>query len=165
MKHRNPNYAPVLVGALLLAAGPTAFAADGIWSADVDGNWSDIANWNSGAGPVADGADFTATFDDVITDDRTVTLDTLRTIGNITFNDTSHHLTISGGNTLTLDTTGGTPTINVADEVLTISSVIAGNDGLLKSGNGEFRPRGANTFTGTTTWSISPFCRNRYTRP
>jgi fibronectin-binding autotransporter adhesin len=148
MKYKKLYYSPLLAGSLLLAAGPAALAADGLWDVDVDGNWSVLANWNAGAGPVADGADFTATFDDVITADRVVTLDTIRTIGNITFSDLSHHLTISGANILTLDTTSGTPTISVADEVLTISSVIAGNDGLLKSGSGDFRPRGLNTFTG-----------------
>jgi autotransporter-associated beta strand protein len=133
---------------MLSVISPNVTAADGTWTADADGNWSDSGNWSGNI--VADGADFTALFDDVITADRIVTLDSPRTIGNITFSDTSHHLTISGGNILTLDVSTGTPTINVADEELTISSVIAGNDGLLKDGSGQLTLSGTNTYTGGT---------------
>lgn len=140
----------VLTCRLLLGAScfvpVTLHAADGTWNVDSDGNWSDTGNWDSGT--VADGTDFTATFDDVITADRTVTLDTVRTIGNITFSDTSHHLTISADNTLTLDNTGGKPSIDVVDEELTIPGVIAGTTGLEKVGNGLLNLNGSNTFSG-----------------
>jgi fibronectin-binding autotransporter adhesin len=150
MKPKFRNFL-ILAGGSLLAIS-YAHAADGIWTADVDdGTWSDTANWDSAN--VADGADFTATFDNVITANRNVILDSSRTIGNVTAADTSHNYTISGSigtEILTLDRTDATkPTISVpSNRTLTISSVIAGGDGLLKTGNGDFSPRGLNTFTG-----------------
>ena len=110
---------------------------NGTWLG-ITGNWSAPATWVGGV--EADGTDFTANFTGVdINGARTITLDTARTIGNITFTDattSSHDLTISGANTLTLDRTTGTPTIDVTQSgrTLTISSVIAGNDGLTKTG-------------------------------
>ena len=75
--------------ALLLigAAVSGAHAADGTWISDTDVNngWSTAGNWNGGT--VADGVDFTANFTNNITATRTVTLDTARTIGNLTFSD------------------------------------------------------------------------------
>jgi autotransporter-associated beta strand protein len=125
-------------------------AADGIWTADADGNWSNTANWDSGT--VAEGTDFTALFDNIITGNRIVTLDTNRTIGNITAADTSHNYSIAGSlgtEILTLDTTTGLPEISVASgRTLTITSVVAGNDGLKKTGAGTLLLNAANTFTG-----------------
>ena len=129
--------------------------ADGTWITDGSGNWSDTANWQDGT--VADGRDKTAFFTQNITAARTVTIDAARSIGNITFTDSttaSHDLTISGANILTLDVTTGTPEINVTqtgNRQLTISSVISGSDGLKKVGPGILNLTGANTYTGTTT--------------
>ncbi len=103
----------------------------------------------------ADGAGNTANFTGVnILADRVITLDSARTIGNITFTDatsSSNNLSISGANILTLDRTDATkPTINVTQSgrTLTISSQISGNDGLLKSGTGDLVLGGNNNFTG-----------------
>ena len=128
----------VILPVCFTLAASSLHAADGSWTANSPGNWSDIANWNSGAGPIANGADFTATFGNVITDNRIVTLDSDRTIGNITASDTTHNYTISGANVLTLDVTTGKPIINVTtgSRTLTITSVIEGNDGLQKNGAG-----------------------------
>lgn len=150
-----------LIKTLPLAFGLSAtlgYAANGSWNIDAAGNWSDIANWN---GTIADGADSTATFTNDITTDRIVTLDSDRTIGNITFGDaatgTAAGWTISGG-TLTLDRTSGTPTITLnvlgTSKTATISSVIAGNDGLTVTStgaNGTLTLSGANTYSGQTT--------------
>ncbi|NNC87181.1 MAG: hypothetical protein HKN82_01835 [Akkermansiaceae bacterium] len=139
-------YRTALVALIGLPTLPHVHAADGTWTADADGNWSDTANWAGGI--VGDGADSTATLDG-ITANRTVTLDSDRTIGNIIAADTSHNFTISGANTLTLDTTAGTPTIDVANgRILRIDSVMAGNDGISKTGGGFLEPYAANTFTG-----------------
>ena len=59
---------------------------------------------------------------------------------------------LSGPNTLTLDRTSGTPTINTTTNVK-ISTVLAGNDGLTKLGVGVLELSGANTYSGTTTIS------------
>ncbi len=129
--------------------------ADGTWITDGNGNWNDTANWQDGT--IADGRGKTAFFTKNITANRTVTLDTARTIGNITFTiftTSSNDLTISGANILTLDVTTGTPEINVTqtgNRQLTISSVISGSDGLKKVGPGILNLTGANTYTGTTS--------------
>jgi len=133
-----------------------AHAATGTWTQTTAGpfNWDDLANWSSGAGPIADGADFTANFTANITAAQVVNLSAAKTIGNITFTDSttsSHDLTISGANLLTLDRTDATaPTINVTQSgrTLTISSQIAGNDGLIKSGAGILIFGGNNIISG-----------------
>jgi autotransporter-associated beta strand protein len=123
-------------------------AADSAWDVDASGDWGEVSNWQSNR--VARGTDRTATFPDIIGGDRTVTLDTDITIGNITASDGNKNYTISGGNTLTLAVTNGTPTINVttSGRTLTIGSSIAGSDGLRKTGGGAVEMSGANTFTG-----------------
>ena len=113
---------------------------DGTWATDGNGNWSDPANWASNT--VAIGADKTATFPDIITGDRIVTLDSPFTIGNLLFADASHKLTISGANPLTLDVTSGSSQVAVTGgtaRVLQISSDLVSNDPLSKTGNGILR--------------------------
>jgi len=62
--------------AALLIGVSIAQAADGVWTLDGNGLWSDIANWNSGAGPIADGVGSTADFTTIdLTNKRTVTID------------------------------------------------------------------------------------------
>src|SRR5262245_12125433 len=84
-----------------------ANAASGTWNVDAGGNWSDFTKWSGGT--IADGADATANFTFNITSDRTVTLDSPRTIGNIAFDDTGaggdSKWTIAGSNTIQLDVT------------------------------------------------------------
>jgi fibronectin-binding autotransporter adhesin len=153
-RKRNLNAYTAIAGSSLLAI-TSANAADGTWSVSAGAathNWTDSAMWTSGT--IADGADFTANFTGInITGDKIVSLNGVnRTIGNITFTDlttSSHNLLISG-DTLTLDRTAGIPIIDVtqAGRTLTISSVVAGNDGLQKNGAGNLNLSGANTFTG-----------------
>ena len=136
----------------VLAPPPT----DGTWITDGNGNWSDPANWQDGT--VADGPGKTAFFTkNITTATRVVTVDTARTIGNITFTDSttpSNDLTISGANILTLDVATGMPEINVTqtgNRQLNINCVISGTDGLRKVGPGILNLGGANTYTGMTT--------------
>jgi autotransporter-associated beta strand protein len=131
-------------------------AAGGTWLG-TSGNWNDSAIWTGGT--IANGADSTASFTGVnIAADQTITLNGNRTIGNIVFSDAttpSHNLTIAGADTLTLDLASGAPVINVtqANRTLTVSSVVAGNDGLQKAGPGQLTLSGNNTNTGTSTVS------------
>ena len=126
----------------------------GIWLG-TSGNWDDPAVWVDGTN--ANGVDATASFTGVdIAADQTITLNGSRTIGNIVFTDattSSHNLTISGADTLTLDLASGTPVINVTqgDRTLILSSAVAGSDGLQKGGAGLLTLSGTNTFTGTAT--------------
>jgi autotransporter-associated beta strand protein len=147
-----PHCFLLFAGSSLLAIS-SASAADGTWNG-ITGNWTDTTDpggfWSGGI--IADGADSTANFTGVdIAADQIITLNGNRTIGNIIFTDattSSHNLTITG-NTLTLDRTSGVPVVNVtqAGRQLSISSIIAGNDGIQKIGPANLRLTAANTFT------------------
>ncbi|MBN8461065.1 MAG: autotransporter-associated beta strand repeat-containing protein [Verrucomicrobia bacterium] len=128
---------------------PLAMAADGTWSATAGGNWSDPLNWSGNA--IADGSGSTASFTSDISATAAVTLDSSRSIGNLIFSDNGaagSAWTIST-NTLTL-ASGSTPTVTTTTGA-TISSVLAGSQGLAKSGDGTLTLGGSNTYTGTTT--------------
>lgn len=155
MKHNiTPLRAVSRATVLASISSSLAFGANGTWNVDSDGNWSTATNWS--ADTIADAASSTANFTNNITTDRTVTLDTPRTIGTIVFGDadtsSAGFWTISGANTLTL--AGGTPTITVnalgSGKNATISSVIAGTAGLKKTGAGTLVLTGANTYSGLT---------------
>ena len=133
------------------------FSATGSTWLGTSGNWDDPGIWSGDT--IANGIGSTASFTGVdIAADQTITLNGNRTIGNIVFTDavaSSHNLTISGANTLTLDVDSAAPVINVtqADRALTVSSVIAGNEGLQKAGSGTLTLSANNTYSGTTTIS------------
>jgi autotransporter-associated beta strand protein len=131
---------------------------DGTWITDGNGNWSDTANWQDGI--LTQGTGSTAFLTKNITADRTITVDSARTIGNITFTDSttsSHNLIIASTpatNTLTLDVISGAPVIDVTQTSrrLTISSPIAGSDGLTKNGPGWlFLSNATSNYSGATT--------------
>ncbi len=124
------------------------------WIVDASGNWSGTTNWLNAIVPNA--ADATAYFTANLTVARTVTLDSNRTAGNISFTDSSlssHDLTLSGSGTLTLDTSASLPNISVTQSgrVLTLAAVLAGNKGLQKDGPGTLVLNALNTFTGGIT--------------
>ena len=158
MKNRNQNSLLAAFISIALTA-PSAFAVDtdGTWSADSDGNWSDAFNWTGST--VADGVGFTATLGDFITGNRIITLDSARSIGNITTLDATNDFTISGANILTLDVSSGSPTINTLEgRTLTIDSPIAGDEGLIKTSSGTTTGTlilgGDNTYTGDTILNV-----------
>ena len=144
---------PLATAIASLLSAKSASAQNGTWLGS-SGNWADVGTWAGGT--IADGTGFTANFTGVdISADQTVTLAADRTIGNITFTDattSSNNLLITGSNLLTLDTASGTPAVNVTQSgrILTINSVIAGTDGLQKTGAGALTLNGSavNTFTG-----------------
>jgi fibronectin-binding autotransporter adhesin len=138
---------------LIATLTSSALGADGIWTNTSGGTWSTAGNWSGGV--VANGSDATADFSTLnITANPTVTLDTARTIGNLIFGDAvtaSNDWTVSGANTLTL-ASSGTPTINVVNRTVTISSVVATSVGFTKTGIGTLVFTGNNTaITGTVT--------------
>lgn len=120
-------------------------AASGTWTLNASGNWSTPGNWSGST--VADGTDATATFGDFINATRTVTNDTVRTIGHLSALDTSNNYVLSGTNVLTLDVTSGLSSINVstAGRTLTIGTPVTVNDGIQKNGAGNL------TFSGPVT--------------
>ena len=146
----------ISIAGVSLAALPSAHAANGTWITDASSTWGTAANWLGGI--IADGVDAIADFSTInITAARTVTLNTSRTIGTLIFGDTtpSHDWTLaaSGGSILTLGVTSGTPTVQVNNRMVTVSLVLAGTQGLNKTGTGTLLLSGANTYSGDTTIS------------
>ena len=133
------NVGTILAASLLFCAGNTK-AQSGTWtnlaSGDGSGAWSTAANWNSGV--IADGADNTADFSTLnITTNSTVTLDTTRTIGNLIFGDVVPDADwILTGNTLTLQTSSGVPTVTANNSTNVVASILGGTMGFAKGGNG-----------------------------
>lgn len=135
--------------------------ATGTWIFDGSDIWSNSARWSGGT--IADGAGFTANFTNNITATRTVTLNTSRTIGNLTFSDAGGSgsawiLTNSASSTLTLSG-GSTPVLNVITPT-TISGTFSflGTQGFTKSGSADlnFTALGS-TLSGTITLSTGIF--------
>lgn len=147
---------PIIVLALCGAIAQRAPAASGTWTNDGGGNWSDTTKWLSTT--VADGASSAANFSNNITANRTVTLNTSRSIGQINLVDAttgSHTWTIaaSGGSILTLNNGANVPLINSATRTNFISAVLAGTSGMRKIGNQHLALSGANTYSGGTLLS------------
>ncbi|MBN8712033.1 MAG: hypothetical protein BGO12_22600 [Verrucomicrobia bacterium 61-8] len=112
---------------------------------------------------MASGATFTADFRAGLTSSITVTLDTDRTIGSLSFTDTAgpaNNYTISGPHTLTLNADGsggGTSILAVGNGLATIggsSLVLAGSSSINKTGAGTLNFATDNT-SGTFTGGIT----------
>jgi autotransporter-associated beta strand protein len=144
-----------IAGSSLLAVSHAhAQDQDGTWTKNATGtqNWSDPLNWS--AGNVADGIGFSAYLSDVINANRTITLDTARTIGNIYAQDTTHDYTISGANTLTLDASSGQSILDVVSgRTLNIGTAVTVNDGIEKTGAGAVSITGAVSLGASQTWT------------
>ncbi|MDD4018578.1 MAG: autotransporter-associated beta strand repeat-containing protein [Kiritimatiellae bacterium] len=116
------------------------------WDLDADGGWSTPGNWTGGSAPT--GTTGTATFGNVITASRTVTLDASPwTINALAFANTgSFGWTLTGG---TLLLGGDTPSITVqSGGAAKVASILSGSSGLTKAGDGSLTLTGANTFSG-----------------
>ncbi len=148
------QYYYVVVGAANGGTGPASSQVavtpypepgNGIWTSGTAGNWSLPTNWQGNV--VGGGTDKTATFS--MATGVTVTLDSARTIGSLNFATSNYTLT---GGTLTLDVTTGTPVVSVGTGVsATIALVLAGSDGVAKSGPGTLTLTGQNSFNGGLT--------------
>lgn len=123
------------------------------WSADADGLWSTPSNWNPG---VPDGT--SASFTHNITADRTVSLDSDRTMNHLVFGDgdtsTAGSWSVNNNGVIenNLIFSGTTPRVTVNDlgvnKSATISAIIQGSAGFTKSGAGTLNLTAANTFSG-----------------
>jgi len=131
---------------------PQTNAASGTWNADADGLWSDTSKWLNGS--VATGAGNTADFSALdISADRTVTLDSARSLGTLRFGDTSgtnNWLVNAGaGVALTLNSGSATsPSIVVNSNNATMQLTLAGTNGFTKSGAGTLILAASNSLTG-----------------
>ena len=155
------NIPAVITGmvACVLGMVAQASAADGTWTSATGGNWSDPTKWS--AATVADGAGSTADFNTFNpTADVTVHLDSVRTLTNLVFGDTTTATAAgwivdnNGTATNHLVLAGTTPTITVntlgSGKSATVSAIIDGTAGLAKAGAGTLVLSAANTYTGTT---------------
>ena len=106
----------------------------GAWRFDADGAASVSTNWTSG---VPNAAGDTATFGPVITQPRTVTLDEPTVFGGILLDSPyGYTLSGSGGNTLTLNNSGGSATITVSDGQQAVDAPVVLADNLVVTGSG-----------------------------
>ncbi len=136
----------------VLAIPVTVFTTSGTWIADTNDVWSQTNDWNGNA--VANGANETADFSTInITADRTVTIDSSRTIGFLKFGDTAgaNNWTLAGagGPVLSLDTGSATSPLITVTNTATISAPIAGTNGFTKTGPGTLILSGNDPLTGT----------------
>ena len=139
----------------------SAEAASGTWNLDGNSVWNVATDPPWAGAIIADGTGDTADFSTIdITADRTVSLDTVRTIGNLSFGDTNTGtaggwILNNNGNPANILTLAGTPVITVnalaAGKDANISAVLTGTSGLTKSGAGTLTLSAANTYTGSTT--------------
>src|SRR5262249_23622662 len=130
----------------------TVFTTSGTWIADASDIWSQTSDWSGSA--VASGASQSADFSTInITADRTVTLDSPRTIGNLKFSDTAgaNNWVLAGGSSssLTLDTGSATSPLITVTNTATISAPVGGTNGFTKTGPGTLILSGNNPLTGT----------------
>jgi len=122
------------------------------WNVDNNGSWSDASSWLNNVIPDGTGisADFNATPQ---SGDTTVSVDSNRTIGSLTFgnaNAINWTLGTSGGS-LTLATVSGSPTITVNNNTATLLVPLLGSQGLTKAGAGTLVLTGAKGYTGATS--------------
>src|SRR5262245_22520490 len=110
---RLPGVLFALLG--LLSNAQTATAQDFTWNVDAAGSWNTAGNWTPATVPNAQGV--TALFGNVITANRTVSLDSDVTVGSIAFENTPFSYTIGGTATITLDNGVNPASISVASNV------------------------------------------------
>ena len=128
------------------ASATTFGRGNGTWTSLVNGNWNTIGNWQGQV--IGYGSSATAVFSQTTGVTITQDLPGLM-LGNLQF--TKGNFTIQSG-TLTLAHPSGTSTATVTNGVTaTVSSVLAGNVGLSKSGSGTLVLSGSNTYAGATT--------------
>jgi len=167
--------------AVALALPSLALAqTNGTWSATANGTWSTTSNWLGGA--VASGTNAAANFANVnlTTSPRIITVDGNYTVGSMNIGDTDglgaglENATFSSG-TLTLASTTGAPTINVALGGATtlrrvqFTTILAGTSGLTLTqsgagtgGAGIVALRGINTFSGNITLGSGTYASAMY---
>ena len=152
------HLAATLAGALFsaLVAGPALGQTRGSWNVDADGLWSLNTNWLNNT--IAGGVSGTATFANNITANRTVTLDTARSLGSFIFGDadTSSPASwiVSGTAPMTMSngTSSALITVNAlgTGATVTISSTLGGSGtspAIIKNGVGTLVLAGTNNFT------------------
>lgn len=99
-----------------LGGAPAAFAqATYTWNSNADGSWNTAGNWSDPVIP--NGQGIGVIFGNAITANRTVTVDSPVSVGNITFQDAAFSYSLGGNAFLTLDNGTSPAVITVASSV------------------------------------------------
>jgi fibronectin-binding autotransporter adhesin len=138
---------------------------DGTWILNANGSWGTTANWSGNQ--IANGAGFTAFFTNNITLTRTVTVNTLVTLGKLVFSDaTPTHgwiIARTAPNLLTLDNLSAKPVITVTNAYTEMNGVLAGTNGFRKEGAQTLAlTTGTNTVSGTIELAQSALTLGQY---
>lgn len=121
---------------------------DGIWGTSPgEKNWNAVPGAPAGNIAWPDTMDDVAVFQDLI--GGVVTLSDPLQAAGIIQNGANYSIN-AGVITLVTDSSAANPFINVEVGILTIDSVIAGNNGLIKDGGGTLLLTGSNTYDGST---------------
>ena len=161
----------ITMTALTIAGTAQTSANDYNWTGGVDGDWNDAGNWDNGIpgnyqhNLIFSGTTNTATNNDISNSFGNITLNNT-TAGqsfSLSGNQLNLYGTVStaavvGGGTiedtisLNLRTTAGTRTFNMGtDHNLTVSGVITGPQGIIKTGDGRLTLSAANNHGGSAT--------------
>ena len=144
---------------LLFSVAVTTVTASGNWVADSTSFWSTPSAWSNSV--IATGPGATANFGAInITGDRSVILNSSRTIGMLRFGDTTApfvnwNISANPGFTLTLDTASATSPSIVVTNTATLLTPVAGTNGFTKSGPGTLILSGNNGLSGTVNIDTS----------
>jgi autotransporter-associated beta strand protein len=119
---------------VLLTVTSVGSQGDAVWTADSDGLWSQGANWQNGAPPTAIAQP--ALFANVLSQNRTVTVDAAAALGGLTF-DATNRYTVAGGETLTLSGDAAALTLLRGNHTVAAPLAVGGtaNVSLAPSGN------------------------------
>ena len=141
-------------GYALVTVVVTTLTSSGTWIADASANWGETNRWSGNT--VASGAGQAASFSTInITANRTVTLDTSRSLGTLRFSDSSGAqswtITNSSGGTLTMNSGSAASPSIIVTNTATITAPLAGTNGYTKSGPGTLILSGNNSLSGTVS--------------
>ena len=128
------------------ATGTLAVAAPPVeWNVDADGNWNTASNWSGGSVPAANGDVLLGT---IITENRTVTLDSNVSVNSLTFNNP-----VNTGDYIIVPQTAEKLTLTGEAKVVStgrhwLRAEVAGTAGLNLNGGGELVLDADNSFSG-----------------
>lgn len=145
----NAGTAASLISSATYITVPTA-----IWTNVAGGSWPDPVNWNVGA--VANGSGIMADFSTLtLTSNTVVSLSPPETVGSMIFKDqgNAYGWQLAGMAVLTLDAGSTVPGITVNNQSASMAPVLAGTNGLVKTGPGTLILTAANSYSGTTVVS------------
>jgi len=133
---------------LVICATLVATSVDGQtpneWVAAGNGSWDTTGNWSLGTVP--DSSNAAVLFENSLLADASVSVDSARTVESITFDNSIHQYTLTGGSTLFL---AGNPVVDVLSGLHQIDVNLGGSSGFTKRGSGTLNLPGFSSLRGT----------------